>query len=174
MALILLTVAPTRGVEIEPRGGGGGGGGTSNVWLQPLASESERARRVGRRGEELVYRMELQKVRDMGLTNPELYVVWTSQDEPGADYDIRSIDINGQPRWLEVESTPGVDGRFEWPRREFEMALRERDRYELWRVYRVADKELVAKCFTNPARMLGARQITLELGMLRANIEKLD
>jgi hypothetical protein len=27
---------------------------------------------------------------------------------------------------------------------------------------------------TNPSRMLGARQITLELGMLRANIEKLD
>ena len=66
MAHILITVAPTRGVEIEPRGGGGGGGGTTNVWLQPLASENERARRVRQRGEELVYRMELQKVRDMG------------------------------------------------------------------------------------------------------------
>ncbi|MNQ94588.1 hypothetical protein D3C85_1101100 [compost metagenome] len=172
---VLLTVAPTQGVEIEPRGGGGGGGGgTTNVWLPPTAAENERASRVGQRGEELVYRMELQKVRDMGYANPELYVVWTSQDEPGADHDIRSIDINGEPRWIEVKSTTGVDGRFDWPRREFEKALRERDRYELWRVYRVADKKPVAKCFTNPSRMLGARQITLELGMLRANIEKLD
>lgn len=173
---VLLTVAPTQGVEIEPSrgGGGGGGGGTTNVWLPPTAAENERASRVGQRGEELVYRMELQKVRDMGYANPEQYVVWTSQDEPSADHDIRSIDINGQPRWIEVKSTTGVDGRFEWPRREFEKALRERDRYELWRVYRVADKEPVAKCFTNPSRMLGARQITLELGMLRANIEKLD
>ncbi|MGR3893199.1 DUF3883 domain-containing protein [Pseudomonas sp. 1176_21] len=61
----------------------------------------------------------------MGYANPELYVVWTSQDEPVADYDIRSIDTNGQPRWVELESTPGVGGRFEWPRREFKKALRE-------------------------------------------------
>ena len=62
---------------------------------------------------------------------------------------------------------------FEWPRKEFEKALRERDRSELWRVYRVTDRAPVAKCFRNPAQMLGARQITLELGMLRANIEDL-
>lgn len=143
---VLLTVAPTQGVEIELRGGGGGGGGgTTNVWLPPTAAENERASRVGQRGEELVYRMELQKVRDMGYAKPELYVVWTSQDDPGADHDIRSIDINGEPRWIEVKSTTGVDGRFDWPRREFEKALRERERYELWRVYRVAAKEILKK-----------------------------
>ena len=81
--------------------------------------------------------------------------------------------MDGRPRWIEVKSTSGVDGRFDWPRKEFEKALRERDRYELWRVYRVTDRAPVAKCFRNPARMLGARQITLELGMLRANIEGL-
>jgi len=52
--------------------------------------------------------------------------------------------------------------------------LRDRDRYELWRVYRVDSLTPVAKCFPNPAAMIGASQITLELGMLRANIEKLD
>ncbi|MEX3930357.1 DUF3883 domain-containing protein [Paraburkholderia phymatum] len=98
----------------------------------------------------------------------------------------RSISLYGEPsvrelqaccappRWIEVKSTSGVDGRFDWSRKEFERALRERDRYELWRVYRVADNTPVAKCFPNPARMLGTRQIALELGMLRANIEKLD
>jgi hypothetical protein len=172
---VSLKVAPTQGVEISPRsGGGGGGGGTTSTWLPPTAGENERAARVGQRGEELVYLMELQKVRDMGYADPERYVIWTSRDEPGADHDIRSIDTNGQPRWLEVKSTTGVDGRFDWPRREFEKALRERDRYELWRVYCVADREPVAKCFPDPSRMLGTRQIALELGMLRANIEKLD
>jgi hypothetical protein len=118
--------------------------------------------------------MELQKVRDMGHDEPERYVIWTSRDEPGADHDIRSIDANGLPRWIEVKSTTGVDGRFEWPRKEFEMALRKREHYELWRVYHVDSRTPVAKCFRNPAGMIGARQITLELGMLRANIEKLD
>ncbi|MGH7113916.1 MAG: DUF3883 domain-containing protein, partial [Stellaceae bacterium] len=171
---VSLTVAATSGTEIESRGPSiRGGGGSSGVWLPPTPAEGERAGLVGRRGEELVYRMELQKVRDMGYAEPQRYVVWTSRDEPGADHDIRSIDANGQPRWIEVKSTAGIDGRFDWPRNEFEKALRERERYELWRVYRVTDRAPVAKCFRNPARMLGVRQITLELGMLRANIEDL-
>jgi hypothetical protein len=165
---VSLTVASNKGSEIEPRGPSGVAGGSSSPWLPPTPAEIERASLLGRRGEELVYRMELQKVRDMGYAEPERYVIWTSRDEPGADHDIRSIDAHERPRWIEVKSTMGVDGRFDWPRKEFEKALRERERYELWRVYRVA------KCFLNPARMLGKRQITLELGMLRANIEKLD
>ncbi|SDA75387.1 MULTISPECIES: DUF3883 domain-containing protein [unclassified Janthinobacterium] len=172
---VSLTVALNKGTEIEPRGrSGGGGGGSSGTWLPPTPAEMERASLLGRRGEELVYRMELQRVRDMGYAEPERYVIWTSRDEPGADYDIRSIDTNGRPRWIEVKSTTGVEGRFDWPRKEFEKALRERDHYELWRVYRVASHTPIAKCFPNPARMVGTRQITLELGMLRASIEKLD
>ncbi|MDD1962125.1 DUF3883 domain-containing protein [Pseudomonas sp. 39004] len=171
---VSLSVTLSKGSEIEPRGPSGGGGGSSSGWLPPTPAESERASLLGRRGEELVYRMELQKVRDMGYAEPERYVIWTSRDEPGADHDIRSIDANLRPRWIEVKSTTGVDGRFDWSRKEFEKALREREQYELWRVYRVADRAPIAKCFPNPARMLGRRQITLELGMLRANIEKLD
>lgn len=174
---VSLMVASVKGTKIGARpvfGGNGGGGGSSTGWLPPSAEESERFTILGRRGEELVYRMELQNVRDMGYAEPERYVIWTSRDEPGADHDIRSIDADGRPRWLEVKSTMGVDGRFEWSRKEFEKALRERERYELWRVYLVADHAPVAKCFPDPTRMLGARQITIELGMLRANIEKLD
>ncbi|MEW9581399.1 DUF3883 domain-containing protein [Paraburkholderia sp. DGU8] len=172
---VILTVASNKGTDIEPRGPSGGrGGGSSNTWLPPTLAEIERASLLGLRGEELVYRLELQKVRVMGYAEPERYVIWTSRDEPGADHDIRSIDADGGPRWIEVKSTMGVDGRFDWPRKEFEKALRERDRYELWRVYRVADRAPVAKYFPNPAHMLATRQITLELGMLRANIEKLD
>ncbi|WP_418014507.1 protein NO VEIN domain-containing protein [Paraburkholderia caribensis] len=62
---------------------------------------------------------------------------------------------------MEVKSTIGMDGRFDWPRKEFEKALRERDSYELWRIYRVADVAPVAKCFRNPAHMLATRQITV-------------
>lgn len=171
---VSLTVASNKGTAIEPRGPSGrGGAGSSGAWLPPTPVEVERAGLVGRHGEELVYRMELQKVRDMGYAEPERYVIWTSRDEPGADHDIRSIDADGRPRWIEVKSTTGVDGRFDWSRKEFEKALRERDRYELWRVYRVADHAPVAKCFRNPARMLGSSQIALELGTLRANIENL-
>jgi len=168
---VSLIVATTSGTEIESRNASGGSGGSSGSWLPPTPAEVERAGALGKRGEELVYRTELQKVREWGYPEPERYVIWTSQDEPGADHDIRSIDAQGRPRWIEVKSTTGVDGRFEWSRKEFEKALRERSRYELWRVYRVGEGTPVAKCFPDPARMLGKRQIVLELGMLRANIE---
>jgi hypothetical protein len=171
LANVKLTVTPNKGSEILPREPSGRGGGGGGGWLPPTADENARAALLGQRGEELVYRMELQKVRDWGYSEPERYVIWTSQAEPGADHDIRSIDAEGKPRWIEVKSTAGTDGRFDWPRREFEKALRDKDRYELWRVYRVADRAPVAKCFRNPGRMLGLRQIALELGMLRANIE---
>ncbi|MCO6178032.1 DUF3883 domain-containing protein [Ciceribacter sp. RN22] len=168
-----LTVAPAKGSRIEPQQSSGGGG-SSGTWLPPTLAEVERAGLLGRRGEELIYRMELKKVREFGYDEPERYVIWTSCDEPGADHDIRSIDAEGRPRWLEVKATTGTDGRFDWSRKEFEKAFRERDRYELWRVYRVADQAPIAKCFPNPARMLGARQILLELGSLRAKIEDID
>ena len=80
-------------------------------------------------------------------------------------------DQDRQPKWIEVKSTAGTDGHFDWSRNEFEKALAVRDRYELRRVYRVDSTNPVAKCFVDPTRLIGARRIVLELGMLRANIE---
>lgn len=168
-----LTVKPAKGSRVDPQQSSRGGS-SSGTWLPPTLAEVERAGLLGRRGEELIYRMELKKVRKFGFDEPERYVIWTSRDEPGSDHDIRSIDADGRPRWLEVKATTGIDGRFDWPRKEFEKAFRERDRYELWRVYRVADRAPIAKCFPNPAKMLGTRQILLELGLLRAKIEDLS
>lgn len=53
----------------------------------------------------------------------------------------------------------------------FERALRERDRYELWRVYRAADCNPIAKCFRNPAELIAMSRIALELGTAPAIIE---
>lgn len=155
-------------MEVTRRTGGGGGWGYS---IPPTPAEQERARLVGQRGEALVYRQELERVRAMGIEHPEQYVTWTSQDNPLADHDILSINEDRQPKWIEVKSTTGTDGRFDWSRNEFEKALAVRNQYELWRVYRVDSAKPVAKCFTDPAKLIGSHRIVLELGTLRANIE---
>jgi len=77
----------------------------------------------GRRGAGLVNRAELERVRAMGCEPPKQVVVWVSDTEPGAGHEIRSVDEHGQTRWIEVKSTTGADGWFEWPRREFERAI---------------------------------------------------
>jgi hypothetical protein len=147
--------------------------GWSSEWIPPSAADVDRDREVGRRGEELVFQAELKRVRAMGHERPEDLVIWTSQTDPGADHDIQSVGEDGRIRWIEVKSTTGTDGRFEWSRKEFEKALREGDRYELWRVYRTATTAPIAKRFVNPAALVGAYQLILELGSLRACVENL-
>ncbi|MFI0610046.1 MAG: hypothetical protein ACH37Z_19390, partial [Anaerolineae bacterium] len=61
-----LTVALSNGSQIESQQSSGRGGGNSGTWLPPTPAEVERAGLLGRRGEELVYRMELKRVREFG------------------------------------------------------------------------------------------------------------
>ena len=110
---------------------GGGGGGIGRL-RSPDEQAADQA--IGTRGEELVYRAELERVRALGY--PEDRVIWTAKSDPLADHDILTVADDGGDMWLEVKSTTGRHGRFEWPRGEFELALRERNRYVLCRVMR--------------------------------------
>ncbi len=159
-------------IEARPRPGGGGwySGGASN-WRPPDAYDVDRDQKVGARGEEIVYLAELERVRLLGYEEPEKHVIWVSKTQPGADHDIRSVDKEGKPLWLEVKSTMGVDGRFEWPQREFEKALRERDRYTLWRVYEAHTTHPIAKPFANPAGLLERSMLRVELSGLVGFVE---
>ncbi|WP_262691998.1 DUF3883 domain-containing protein [Kordiimonas aestuarii] len=146
-------------------------GGKRSIWTPPTAEDVERDRSVGRRGEELVYQMELERVRALGYSNPEDLVVWTSEYNPGADHDIKSVDQDGHVLWIEVKSTTGTDGQFEWSRREFEKALKVGRYYQLWRVYNAASTSPSAKCYKNPAALVAASKIVIELSNFRCRVE---
>jgi hypothetical protein len=169
---VTLTVATPTGLAPKPssRGPTGSRSRGSN-WTPRTAAEIERDRQVGLHGETLVYRSELERVSALGYENPEAHVIWVSKDDPGADHDIRSISADGGPIWIEVKSTTGSDGRFEWSIAEFERALREGPRYQLWRVYGVGGLSPLAKRFDNPASLLRGPTLRLELGTLRAFVE---
>lgn len=143
----------------------------SPTWSPRTAEEMLRDAEIGRRGEEIVYRQELERVRAAGHPNPEEAVVWTARSDAGADHDIRSIGEDGKPIWIEVKSTTGTDGRFDWSRREFEKALREGSRYQLWRVYNAASAKPEAKVFVDPIALIRNSVLRLEIGDLRAFVE---
>jgi hypothetical protein len=128
---------------------------------------------IGDRGEELIYRQEVERVKARGV-DPDIHVQWTSRRDPGADHDIRSIAEDGKPLWIEVKSTMGTDGKFEWSQNEFKRALAEGDHYELWRVYEVHTERPTAKCFRNPIELLQRSGLTIELGTLRGEVESLE
>jgi len=166
----LSVTAPTGSAPPASPGASGGWRG-STVYTPRTPAELERDRLIGLRGEALVHRQELERVRGFGYDKPEEHVVWVSQGNPGADHDILSIGADGKPIWIEVKSTVGLDGRFDWSIGEFEKALREGSRYQLWRVYDVGGRTPIAKCFDNPAGLLLTPTIRLEISSLRAFVE---
>lgn len=106
-------------------------GAEGSSWQPPRPRDIEFDRQIGRRGEELIYHYEIERVRQMGYPNER--VEWVADSDPGVDYDIKSVDDEGNDLFIEVKSTSGDDGKFRWSRAEFEKALRERRKYILFR-----------------------------------------
>ena len=73
------------------------------------AERDARNRSLGLKGEELVLHHERQRLSDAGRTDLARKVEWTSQERgDGAGYDIRSFELNGADRLIEVKTTNGA------------------------------------------------------------------
>jgi len=165
-----IVIEPTPGWSpAAPSSQGGGSGGR---WGPPTKRDQKRDEEIGRRGEEIVYRLERERVR--GLGHPEDCVVWESESNPAADFDILSVDEDGGELFIEVKSTSGRDGRFHWSKPEFERALRERRRYILYRVYQAEERSPVVRAFRDPIALLSEGGLRLDIGTLRAEVEPSD
>jgi hypothetical protein len=147
------------------RGGGGGGGGN---WQPRSAEQQEADRALGLRGEELVYREEVKRVRALGF--PKSRVVWVSKSKLGANHDILSVDSNGGDLWIEVKATSGRHGHFDWPRAEFELALGARKRYVLYRVYEADTTAATFRALVDPIGAILAGKIKLDVSGLGAEM----
>ena len=145
--------------------------GSSRGWSPPTWEQVERDREIGQRGEALVYREELKRVKNLGY--PESRVEWISERDPGADHDIRSVGCDGEDLYIEVKSTTGKDGRFQWSKNEFDLARSLRDRYVLYRVYEVDSMTPSIKPFQDPIGLLLQNALRLDVSSLNAEVESL-
>ena len=145
--------------------------GSTSGWSLPTREQEEWDREVGRRGEKLVYRSELERVKNLGY--PESRIEWISDQNPGADHDIRSVNCNGEDLYIEVKSTTGKDGRFQWSKNEFDLARSLREHYILYRVYEVDSKTPTIKSFQDPVGLLLQNALSLDISSLYAEVESL-
>jgi len=159
-------LAPVTWSPIARTGGSGGGGG--NTWRPRTVEDEERDRALGRRGEEVVLREERKRVKKLGY--PAARVIWVAEANPAANYDIRSVDVDGSDIYLEVKTTVGDHGRFSWPRAEFDCAVKERSRYVLWRVYEGRTVNPKARAFRDPIGLLLANEMKVDLDGLSAEV----
>lgn len=153
-------------ISTETLGSGGNAGGGNSSRRDPDWDQI-----LGERGEEIVYLRELERVRGAGIKSPDSLVTWVSRDDATADHDILSVAEDGSPLWIEVKSTSGVDGNFDWSESEVAKAMRERERYILCRVYRVSSVEPLVKRFPDPLSMVESGRMRLVLGSVRARVE---
>ncbi|MEP6665734.1 MAG: DUF3883 domain-containing protein, partial [Nocardioidaceae bacterium] len=93
------------------------------------------SRQTGLRGEQWVYQQERLRVAALGF-DPDTAVLWQSHLDETSNYDIRSLDDDGHPLYIEVKATDGLDLHVpvEISSGELAMALSYRDRYAIYRV----------------------------------------
>ena len=148
-------------VSVRSLGGGGG-------WSRGSRDE-ERDRVLGPRGEEIVYALEKARVCASGY--PEERVIWVAESNPMSDFDIESVDEDGERLFIEVKSTAGTDGRFHWSLPEFQRAIQERNRYLLYRVYKANTLSPVIRQFRNPVSLLSCGGLHLDIESFRAVVQ---
>ena len=147
------------------------GQGERDIGLPQPSSMKSIKKRLVKRGEEIIYLQEVERVKGLGY--PESRVVWIAKNNPLADCDILSIDENGEELWIEVKSTTGRDGHFQWSIAEFKKAIQEREHYILWRVYEADTIHPSIKPFRDPVGMISSNGIQLDVASLSAEVEPL-
>ena len=155
-------------VPSQHRRSASGGGGGAGSWAPRSYEETEADRAVGRRGEEIVLRIERERVSHLGFDPSS--VIWTADSVPSADHDIKSVDDDGGELWVEVKSTTGRDGQFSWPVAEFQLAVRARRRYVLYRVYEAETTTPSYRAIRDPIGLFDTGELRLDLERLSGDV----
>lgn len=101
------------------------------------AERDARNRTLGRAGEEFIYRREKERLLQAGLPKLAERVEWTADKYgDGVGFDIRSFDVSGAERLIEVKTTNGGPATdFFLSRTEHEVSLEKPDAWRLFRLH---------------------------------------
>jgi hypothetical protein len=99
---------------------------------EDLWSRLEQQRKRARMIEERVLAEEKRRLVQLGRTDLAEVVLRISKTDVSAGYDIRSFNVDGTSRYVEVKSSTGQRIRFEWSARERRKATRERQDYWIY------------------------------------------
>ena len=132
------------------------------------------AREIGRRGELAAIEAERRRVQASGL-DPSA-VVWRSERNPLAPYDIESIDVDGQRIFIEVKATTSDDpgDSFIISEAELLQALRHRSRFYIYRVTRADTASPKVHRYRDPAGLLAEGRADIRLSDARVRLGRVD
>lgn len=166
-----VTIEDVAAGEIEPlRPGTGGGVGLGPTGPIDHERVDRRQREIGQRGEVAALEAERRRVQAVGL-DPSA-VVWRSERNPLAPYDIESLDVDGQRIFIEVKATTSEHPSepFVISQSELLQALRHRSRFYIYRVTRAHTAAPVVLRYQDPARLLAEGKADLHLSDARMRL----
>lgn len=125
------------------------------------AERDARNRQLGALGERLVHQREQRKLLQAGKDRLAEKVRLVSQtDGDGLGYDIRSFEVSGEERWIEVKTTNGpATTDFFLSRTERDVSL---ERPDKWRLHRVHLFSTTPKIFVLPPPLEGSVRLEAE------------
>lgn len=109
-----------------------------------------KCREVGDGGESFVYRHERRRLRGAGRGDLADKINWVSQKAVGKGYDIKSFEVNGAPRFIEVKATIRKSATFFMSSNEWKVATRLRSSYWIYRVVQALDGPRIAAILQDP------------------------
>jgi hypothetical protein len=124
-------------------------------------------RSLGQAGEEFALHFEQERLRRAGEPRLAREVEWVARTQgDGLGYDLRSFEVTGQDRLIEVKTTAfGKRSPFFVTRNELEVSER---RSECWSLYRVFDFHRRPRLYQAPGSLRG--QFQLEASQYRASL----
>jgi len=110
-----------------------------------VAEQDAESKKLGRKGEEWILKLEQDRLRDKGRGDLAEKVVWVSEREgDGAGYDIRSFDDDGTEICIEVKTTNGgKTSDFLISANEVAVSDRVGTEYRLYRVFNFSREPMV-------------------------------
>ena len=134
------------------------GAGTVRTTTAPSVQSEMAKAATGKRGEEIVYRKERDRVATLGL-NPDA-VFWRSKDDELAPIDIISFNESGDRIYIEVKATSSSDPStpFDISRSELLEAGAYGDRYYIYRVTDTNTSKPRITRWSNPMRLIRENQ----------------
>ncbi len=125
-------------------------------WMIPDLTPGEleailrKCREVGDGGESFVYQYERRRLYKAGRGDLAKKIDWVSQKKVGKGYDIKSFEITGELRFIEVKATIGKSATFFMSSNEWYKASRSGESYWIYRVVQALDKPRISGMLQDP------------------------
>jgi hypothetical protein len=116
-----------------------------------------KCREVGDGGEHFVYQHERKRLHKAGRSDLAAKIDWVSQKAVGKGYDIKSFEVDGSPRNIEVKATIGKGATFFMSANEWKVATKMRNSYWIYRVVLALDGPSIASKLQDP---IGAESVS--------------